>query len=82
LANQIFYFSEAVQFLVIRSSEKGTLEFSLYYMEVVVTYRKDCPAHNQVIVSICSMEKEEFKQERQARLHGFPLRKYLVKILR
>ena len=23
-------------------------------MEVVVTYRKDCPAHNQVIVSICS----------------------------
>lgn len=82
LANPIFNFSEAVQFLVIFSSEKGTLEFPLHYMKVVITHGKRCPSHDQVTVGTCSMEKAEFEQKRQARSHRFPLRKYLAKILR
>lgn len=60
-ANQIFNFPEVVELLVITSSEKGTLEFSLHYVKVAITQREDCPAHNLVETLIHPTKENKFK---------------------
>jgi hypothetical protein len=81
-ANQIFNFPEAVKFLVILSSRKGTLEFSFHYMEIVITQRKDPPAYDPTWMSICSTKEQEFKQESYSVFHIVPVREYLWKIFK
>lgn len=78
-ANQVFHFPEVVKGLVIMSSEKETLEFSLHYIKVVIAQREGCPAHNLVKTSIFPTKETEFKQESHARFHIFLRREYLGK---
>ena len=80
-AYQIFNFPEVVEFLVIMSSEKWTLEFSLHYIQIAIVQRESCPAHNLVETSRFPTKENEFKQESCTRFHILLRREYLGQTL-
>lgn len=59
--NQIFDLPEIVDLLVITSSEKGTLEFSLHYIKVVITQREGRPADNTVERGVLPTKEKELE---------------------